>query len=89
MGEWISVNDRLPEPCTDVLIFVDGVDGQGYGMRYCYIAIAYGDHVKNTESQEKWIWYADVDGIWYHFKDVKYWMPLPEFPEEIEVEVCK
>ncbi len=48
--EWISVNDRLPEPETEVLVMA--VDNMGYAT---ITTAMYEDGTKRTEDS-KWVW---------------------------------
>ena len=67
--EWISVNDKLPEPETDVL-----------GFRYDHVEVfTYRyDKVGSLEFM-----YMDDSGYWWKAfaPRVTHWMPLPEPPK--------
>lgn len=67
--QWISVKERLPELCTQVLIIC--------GLLPFY-HIAYLTH--NGDIQ----WFATEDGTEYQLGYVTHWMPLPEAPKEGE-----
>lgn len=68
MGEWISVNDRLPEHDQDVLICVNG---NTIDTGYCW-----GDPY--DADSRGWQAYACMSN------NVTHWMPLPELPPEEE-----
>jgi hypothetical protein len=66
VSEWISVNERLPEPATLVLVATQrGVKS------------AYRREVTKREHGGPW----RVMGIWRGAEYVTYWMPLPEPPK--------
>ena len=69
IGGWISAKDRLPESNEAVLVAVYDSDGQAYHT----IAVHYpcGD------------WDCDDDYFNMSEDEVRYWMPLPEPPEEV------
>ena len=73
MPEWISVNDRLPEPMEKVLCW--------------YEYFRYGDY--NCMYQTYGNGYYFRDGVWGgevsngHRTKVLYWTPLPEPPKEV------
>jgi hypothetical protein len=64
---WISVKDRLPEFCEDVLVRGEcGIIDQGHRIKY---------HNRDT-----WIWKAgNYSGC---AEEVTHWMPLPAAPKE-------
>jgi hypothetical protein len=65
--EWISVEDRLPEPRTHVL----GWAAPGYiGIQYC---------IEDSNQKMKILALEDED---YERVAVTHWMPLPPPPEE-------
>lgn len=67
---WISVKDRLPESNEAVLIAV-----YDNGGKYEYQAIAVRYPCGDWDSTDEY--FNQGDG------EVKYWMPLPEPPEEV------
>ena len=70
MGEWIRVEDRLPDENTDVLaVFPSG------NMVVC----RYYD-----QDEDITFWQASVDDGWSSDMDFtpSHWMPLPEPPKE-------
>ena len=75
MSEWISVKDRLPEDYSKVLIIL--IYREGEKIAYVYGLAQYHSHNG---------WYngnssgAVLDNL------VKYWMPLPSPPEDIQHE---
>jgi len=64
---WISVKDRLPEFCEDVLVRGEcGIIDQGL-------------RIKRSHSDE-WVWSAlNYSGC---AEEVTHWMPLPKSPDE-------
>ena len=67
---WISVNDKLPEPKTDVLAAWD--DGAVWSI---------WQNWANDNDKDKFLYYVDM-GASVH--EVTHWMPLPEPPKEDE-----
>lgn len=68
--KWISVKDKLPGKCEDVLLFVNG-EGYKTGCTVGHYAGARG------------IFYpADPESHVVYFSGITHWMPLPEPPEE-------
>ena len=71
---WIPVTERLPEPYTEVLAFVND------GSKYCEV-LQYdvpGDGIKTLQ-----FYRADYDGYTtIYSENVVAWMPLPEPPKE-------
>ena len=73
MSEWISVKDRLPEPCIDVLCYFPITDKN---WKDCYPErIAIGELRVDEKS---FMFYGDEDAMPTH------WMPLPNPPKEGE-----
>ena len=69
-GEWISVDDRMPEPSTDVLCVVRF----GSSVRLT-VAGSFPVSANKPEPHE-WLEYAEpMRGL-----SVTHWMPLPEAP---------
>lgn len=78
--KWISVEERLPEPHTDVLLIAHGWEPQ----------LVYIGKLEKVESEKSWLtglvskaseW--TVYGFSYLKKPiVTHWMPLPEPPKE-------
>lgn len=68
-GEWVSVEERLPEPCTGVLLAT--VDSTAYGY--------WDGHAEIGE----FAWH--VGGVLRYRNDiVTHWMPLPPPPQTKE-----
>jgi len=70
MSEWISVKDRLPEYDQRVLVVHD--------LTKTILICTYEKYI------EQWAdcgWSGD-DEYFFHYRYVKYWMPLPELPKE-------
>lgn len=66
--KWISVKERLPEDCKDVLVWA--VYHEEYGRNWALIEI--DEHCKGVG----WENTADPD-----VREVTHWMPLPSAPE--------
>lgn len=84
MGEWISVNDRLPSLGEDVLIYAIGT-ANGFGGQH-EIAISHRFIFRLFPwiegGNEQW------SEPWRYFNanyDVTHWMPLPKPPKEGEI----
>lgn len=74
--EWIKTDDALPKTATSVLIWDSG-------YRECVIASIencynrfFPEHPRYGELM--WLCYDE----WIPLDHVKYWMPMPEGPEE-------
>lgn len=69
MSEWISVNERMPEPDKDVLLC--------FGLGDFRMAV--GGKYELDEG-----WYSITDAEYYTDCDTTptHWMPLPEPPKE-------
>ena len=66
---WISVNDSLPEPRTDVLAAWD--DGEVWSLWQSWA---------NSEEDNPFTYFIDpIEGTTHY---VTHWMPLPEPPKE-------
>jgi hypothetical protein len=67
LNNWISVKDRLPEFCEDVLVRGEcGIIDQGHRIKW--------DHC------DEWVWRAgNYSG---YAEEVTHWKPLPKPPEE-------
>ena len=72
MKEWISVEERLPEPFEVVLIHADT---EGEDRHY----ITIGQFCDTTGSWEDFV---SVDFEFNEYENVTHWMPLPAPPEE-------
>ena len=73
-GEWISVEERLPERMKPVLVLATGrYEEDGYD-----VLIAYHD---GGEWEEQCV-HSHECCAFYIYADVKFWMPLPEPPKE-------
>lgn len=67
--EWVSVNERLPDPIENVLVYVD--------------AGRYSFHSTGSMFPNKnWTWHRNA--IIYPSAKVTHWMPLPKAPETTE-----
>ena len=83
MGDWISVDDRLPEHGQHVLVWSDvdcfiGIGDDENG------ALRIGDCVFRSEHDKRYDrnqWKGRFDGS--YFIGVTHWQPLPEAPEEV------
>jgi hypothetical protein len=66
--EWISVNDRLPEKCIDVIVAKQ--NGRVFAMTF---------RQERGDKCMKFHWLGE--GGWYdQHSQVTHWMPLPEPP---------
>lgn len=73
MSEWISVKDRLPDECDNlVLAIANGKPCRNITLEDAYVLASY---VPN----EGWI--IDEWPMWEE-AEVTHWMPLPEPPKE-------
>ena len=68
---WISVNERLPEPNVSVLI----CNVEGHSIDEMEPAVAHFDG-------DTFIGLSRVDYDNYWIEEATHWMPLPELPEE-------
>lgn len=67
MSEWISVKDRLPE-MGEMIVYSSGISERSCIGRF----VGFDDPLGPIPSCPNWL----------SWEDVKYWMPLPEFPGE-------
>jgi hypothetical protein len=69
-NQWISVEDRLPELYTKVLVLFskNGIHN--------YIDIAYREKVDQNIYETDWVW----NNI-FEKEYVRYWMPFPVIPK--------
>lgn len=73
MSRWIKCSERMPE-----------LDNDGYS----YPVLLFGRR-NHVESYKQFVGYLDSNGVFYFDAEfdcvpccmVKYWMPLPELPE--------
>lgn len=80
-SKWISVKDRMPEPCVDVLLIV-----HGWNDREIYVG-----SLKRVEAEKSWLTGLEMKAsdwtIWgfSYLKEpvVTHWMPIPEPPKEV------
>ena len=70
MGEWISVNDRLPGEYKDVLIYGEKVLDKPLVGHY----IPEWEHIR-------WIAMSRDGRLYFYDKAITHWMPLPELPK--------
>lgn len=71
MGEWISVNDRLPEQYKYVLAVFSNEE------MVVACVFDYDEDVAHWRAQIDMGWESDMDF------DPTHWMPLPEPPKEV------
>lgn len=75
--EWISVEDRLPEDDTNVLVLFNGE------IKIGFMTWEHPTYEETWESYKYWDEsYHDGQG-WEHW-EITHWMPLPEPPKEGE-----
>lgn len=75
MGEWISVDDKLPEEYDWVL--ASAVSNKDYKLRFVpYIAA-----IHNGKWAAKEVFDSDDIENWDHVK-ITHWMPLPDSPRD-------
>ena len=72
-NKWISVNKKLPEPQTQVLIYAPSCDIIGPILTGEYFAPE-----KNFKGS--WTVYGFREALWGQSELVTHWMPLPEKP---------
>ena len=77
MGEWISVEDRLPEDRGHYLVMLETDGNIGFEVHEHLIRIIYFGSTgwRLPQHYPKWIHEALK-------QEVTHWMPLPEPPEE-------
>ena len=73
MPRWISVEERLPEVNTGVLVAVRHMQTGQFSVRYDW-------RIKTTE--RGWWWKKTSESNISDLLDVTHWMPLPEPPKE-------
>ncbi|GAG11897.1 unnamed protein product [marine sediment metagenome] len=65
--DWISVKDKLPEDCKNVLCYIKDIECKFYGEGYYYESIKHW-YLRKTRTNGNY--------------EVTHWMPLPEPPKE-------
>ena len=75
MGEWISVEDRMPPIDTEVLVFSHG------NMRVCSL-IRPDKETADVVWEDAYGYWDDDEGV----AAVTHWMPLPEPPKGDTIE---
>ncbi len=80
MAEWISVEERLPEP--DTLVLCIEMDTGPEWVPEPHITI--GRLGPNNEWDTEWRRIIEPINAIYHYQGVAYWLPIPELPEEVE-----
>ena len=68
-SQWISVEERLPEPEKDVIILAKNK----------YIDI---DHLTD-DGEDGYYWWKSDDVIWCDDDKITHWMPIPELAERV------
>ena len=73
INEWVSIEERLPRECVDVLV------------TDCY-EVGIGYFVKHEDGSWHCVTTLSIseDGEWVSTNDVTHWMPLPEMPDPQE-----
>jgi hypothetical protein len=75
LGEWISVEDRLPEETVSCLVVLDNED---IDIR---LFNSKNDPYKTYQFMLNKFLFMDDEGDWYSTDRVTHWMPLPELPK--------
>lgn len=79
MDDWVSVEDRMPDPGEEVLVFAVSNDG------YRSATIEKAEWGYTMRHLNKFSTYVDWKSPWpYFFKNytITHWMPLPDPPQE-------
>lgn len=76
MAEWISVKDKLPIQCEDVLTYGEIPDEEAYET-YSPIYVGFYENGKFYSTYDYYEQY-----IYISLQYVTHWMPLPEPPKE-------
>lgn len=76
MSEWISVEERLPEPGEEVLLLVHGWEGRLYYIGKLESSPAQAGFIGTSLASEWSIW----GWSYYRKPKVTHWMPLPKLP---------
>lgn len=71
---WISVEDRLPEPKTPVLIVLNG------SIRVGELVWEHPEFEDSYKSFTYWDCPFDDGKMWEWFQ-ISHWMPIPELPQ--------
>lgn len=69
--QWVSVSERLPKECEDVLVLVSGLHNKTVFERSPMLGVWFGNRG----------WFVDEYPLWSS-PGVTHWMPLPEAPKE-------
>jgi len=69
---WIRCSERVPEPETEVLVYVDGHRGPSWSNNHCLVAYwaPWADEWYEERHSETWL------------VGVTHWQPLPEPPND-------
>ena len=70
--EWISIEDRLPDDCQDVLIYCSGFPVIGAYLTFTLDDLPLCWRVNDWDESE----------LEYRLEEVTHWMALPKPPEE-------
>lgn len=69
MSEWISVKDRMPEPETWALVYIE----------YPSPVFEFERGIRKTSNIKKMFY--DGESFYCDFGTITHWMPLPQKPE--------
>ena len=70
MSKWISVKDRLPEPNTEVLVYI----------KYPQPVLVLDRDIRKKDDIKK-LFFDGEEFAPFDYGKLSYWMPLPQKPE--------
>ena len=78
---WISVKNRLPEECLNVLVFIQDANKIGIAIAY-YFDDNWWGWISDFKSEPGIEIFDDNYRGFTRSKNVTHWMPLPELPKK-------